>query len=220
MPMNLISIIVAISFLGPAQSKGVYRFQIDGKLAGHERFEVMKSETGYTAKSMSESSVGGTLHKIATSTEIQNDKPVRYTVETGDGATAQKYSMEFKEGSVSVTIEAHGKKTERKRVVGRDVVLLDRGVWHHLRFLLERYDMKAGGYQRFKAFIPLSGLREYSVDVRLIEKKEFKMGQVKRRGDLFSVILAETYEMLVIADEARAPLMIEIPLEKTKIVLE
>jgi hypothetical protein len=153
-------------------------------------------------------------------TEIIDGKPTRYAVETGEGESAQKYSMEFDEGTVKINIEAYGRRTERTRAVSRDVTLLDRGVWHHYRFLLAKYDMKEKGAQQFKVFIPLSGLREYEVIVRHLKKTQVKTGQTKRQGELFSIILSDTSEVLVVADESRTPLSIEVPSEKTKVLLE
>jgi hypothetical protein len=173
-----------------------------------------------TIKSFAETTASGPPQKITTTTEIKDDKPTRYTVETVTSVNSQKYSMEFREGSVHITIEAYNRKTERTRNIAKDAILLDKGVWHHYRFLLARYDMEVKGVQRFKVFSPQSGLREFWADVRYLRKENFKSGQTKRRGDLFSVVLAEAFEVLIIADESRAPLSIEVPSEKTKAVLE
>lgn len=221
MPAILISIAIAFAFLAPQSTQtGTYRIQLDGKPAGQEQFEIVTQNETTTMKSSSETIIRGLSQKITTMTEIKDDKPARYTVETVSGANSQKYSLEFKEGTVHVTIEAHGRKSERTRNVARDVILLDKGVWHHYRFLLARYDMKAGGVQRFKVFSPQSGLREFWADVRYLRKENFKSGQTKRSGDLFSVVLAEAFEVLIFADGSRAPISIEVPSEKTKAVLE
>ncbi len=219
MPAIFVSLAIAFAWLATQQT-GTYRIQLNGKPAGQEQFEIVTQNETTTLKSSSETTIGGLPQKIITSTEIKGDKPARYTVETVSGANSQKYSLEFREGIVHVTIEAHGRKSERTRNVARDVILLDKGVWHHYRFLLARYDMKAAGVQRFKVFSPHSGLREYWADVRYLRKENFKSGQTKRRGDLFSVILAEAFQILIIADEKRVPISIEVPSEKTKAVLE
>ncbi|MEW6211889.1 MAG: hypothetical protein AB1631_26270 [Acidobacteriota bacterium] len=219
MPAILVSAAVLL-LLAPPQSTGTYRIQLNGKPAGQEQFEIVTQNETTTIKSHAQTTATGAAQKIITTTEIQNDKPVRYTVETVTGVNSQKYSLEFKEGVIHATIEAHGRKSERTRNVTRDVILLDRGVWHHYRFLLARYDMKAGGIQRFRVFSPLSGLRDFWADVRFLRRENFKSGQTKRSGDLFSIVLAEAFEVLVIADDARVPVSIEVPSEKTRAVLE
>jgi hypothetical protein len=219
MPTILVSLSVLL-LLAPPQSTGTYRIQLNGKPAGQEQFEIITQNETTTIKSHSQTTATGAAQKIITTTEIKDDKPVRYTVETTSGANSQKYSLEFKEGVIHVTIEAHGRKSERTRNVNRDVILLDKGVWHHYRFLLARYDRKAGGIQRFRVFSPLSGLRHFWADVRLLRRENFKSGQTKRSGDLFSVVLAEAFEVLIITDDSRAPISIEVPSEKTRAVLE
>lgn len=219
MPAIFVSLAIAFALLATQQT-GIYRIQLNGKPAGQEQFEIVTQNETTTLKSSSETTIGGLPQKITTSTEIKGDKPARYTVETVSGANSQKYSMEFKDGTVNITIEAYNRKSERTRNIARDAVLLDKGVWHHYRFLLARYDMKAAGVQRFKVFSPQSGLREYWADVRYLRKENFKSDQTKRRGDLFSVILAEAFQILIIADESRVPISIEVPSEKTKAVLE
>lgn len=219
MPAILVQLAVVFAFLAPQQT-GTYRIQLNGKPAGHEQFEIITQNETTMIKSSAETKASGPPQKITTTTEIKDDKPVRYTVETVSGANSQKYSLEFKDGTVNVTIEAYNRKSERTRSIARDSILLDKGVWHHYRFLLARYDMKVGGVQRFKVFSPQSGLREYWADVSLVRRENFKSGQTKRSGDLFSVILAETFQVLIIADEARVPLSIEVPSEKTKAILE
>lgn len=221
MPAILVHIAIAFAFLAPQSTQtGTYRIQLNGKPAGQEQFEIITQNETTTIKSHAETTASGPPQKITTSTEIKDDKPMRYTVETVSGANSQKYSLEFKEGIVHITIAAHGRKSERTRNVARDVILLDKGVWHHYRFLLARYDMKAGGVQRFRVFSPQSGLRQYWADVRFLRRENFKSGQTKRSGDLFSVVLAEAFEVLIFANESRAPISIEVPSEKTKAVLE
>jgi hypothetical protein len=221
MPAILVSAAVAILFLASQSTQsGTYRIQLNGRPAGQEQFEIITQNETTTIKSQAETTAPGLPQKIITTTEIKDDKPARYTVETVTGVNSQKYSMEFREGTVQVTIEAHDRKTERTRNIAGDAILLDKGVWHHYRFLLARYDMKAGGVQRFKVFSPQSGLREFWADVRYLRKENFKSGQTKRRGDLFSVVLAEAFEVLIIADESQVPLSIEVPSEKTKAVLD
>ncbi len=219
MPAILVQLAIAFALLAPQQT-GTYRIQLNGKPAGQEQFEIVAQNETTVIKSSAETTASGPPQKITTMTEIKDDKPVRYTVETVSGGHSQKYSMEFRDGTVNITIEAYNRKSERTRNIARDAILLDKGVWHHYRFLLARYDMKAGGAQRFKVFSPQSGLREYWADVSLVRRENFKSGQTKRSGDLFSIILAETFQILIIADEKRVPVSIEVPSEKTKAILE
>jgi hypothetical protein len=216
---SILSICLSIALLQESGS-GTFRIQIDGRIAGVERFQTAERPEGHIVSSTSETESGGQVRKVVTSTEFQKKRIVRYDLEIITGSRTEKYSFQFTPQGTRVAIELNGRKTQRSRPAVRDPVLLDKGVWHHYRFLLARYDMKRLGKQRFRIFIPQAAFREYYAEVEYKGSATVKKGDEKREGSRFDIILADGFEVEVIADHTGLPLSIEVPTEKTKAVRE
>ena len=217
-----IILLVTVSILAQTHQPvtGSYAILVDGKQAGVERFELIATAQNLIVKSTTEITAGGQTEKIAATTELKGSRPVRYEMESVAGNRVQKYSLRFEAGVASVVIEAYGRRSERTIEVSEDVVLLDRNVWHHYGLLIDRYDLKKRGAQRFPAITPQAGLRQYVAEVELKGKTTFNAGGQKIRANRFIVLLGDGYEAEVIADESNRVLSVEVPALETKALLQ
>jgi hypothetical protein len=199
---------------------GSYNILVDKKPAGVERFEQTISEQNLVVRSSTEITSGGAPQKITAMTEMSGGRLVRYEMETGAGERLQKYSLQFESGIARVVIEAYGRRSERAVPVSEEVMLLDKNVWHHYGLLINKFDMKKRGPQRFSVLTPQAGLRQYIAEVELKEKTIYNAQGTKIGANLFIVTLGEGYEVIVIADESNRVLSIEVPALDTKAVLQ
>jgi hypothetical protein len=223
--MNLMPVLTAIALClaigsGQGETEGSYKVLFDGKLVGQERFQTTQLE-GVT-KITSSGRVPGEepSQQITTMTEIRKGAIVRYTIELNKHSGIEKYWLNFIGGNVRVAVEANGRNTERLKQVSDGAVLLDKNVWHHYRFLLSKYDLSEGGIQTFNVFIPQAAFRQYRAEVEMKKKISFEFRHRKVEAYRFEILLADTYDVIVITDERKIPLSIEIPSEKVKAILE
>jgi hypothetical protein len=200
----------------PETVTGSYQILVEDEPAGVERFEQTADGQRLVIKSVAEVTGGGQKEQITATTELIGSRPVRYEVETIAGGRSQKYSLQFEAGVARAVIEAYGRRSERDIVVDRDVVILDKNIWHHYALLISRYDLKRRGAQLFPVITPQSGLRGYLAEVEFKGNTTFR----KVRANRFVVLLGEGYEAEVIADGSNRLLSIEVSALDTKAVLQ
>lgn len=223
--MNITTVAASIALyltIGLAQSEpeGVYTILVDGKTVGQERFQAAQADGLITIKSTGDIPLEGSSQKITTQTEIRKGRIERYLLELSKPSGNEKYDLSFGGGKTRVEIEAHGRKTERVKEVSDDAVLLDKHIWHHYRFLLAKYDLPSGGAQRLNVFIPQAAFRQYTAEIEMTKRVSFEFRDKKIQAYRFEILLADTYDVIVITDQEKIPLSIEIPSEKLKAVLE
>jgi hypothetical protein len=172
------------------------------------------------ATSTSEINTGGQTRRISTATEVVNGRAAKYSVEVVEGTTSRKWAVTFERGMARVHLEIRGRASDRAVRLENDVILLDRDVWHHYRFLLSRYRMDRQGHQAFRVLSPQAALRVMSADVEFDGVTNFGSGSNKRRANKFLIVLAGGFEVKAIADEKGVPLSIEIPSADQKVLLE
>ncbi len=197
---------------------GSFRVLNDSRASGEERFEIIASPDHTTVKSTSNFTLEGKPQKIAATTEMQRQSLVRYEVEITTGEHTKKYAIDFQDGQALIKVEIGGQKTERRREISQDAILLDTNVWHHYRFLLARYDMQKKGEQQFTVFIPQAALRQYDAEVEFRKRTSITIAGIKRAGNLFDVRVANSFEVVAFTDEVGELLSLEFPAEKLKIV--
>jgi len=223
--MTVTSVLTTFALLltvGLTQSKpdGAYKILLDGKPVGQERFQAARSDGLTRITSVGEVPVEGSSQKLSTMTEVRNGRISRYTLEFSKSTGIEKYDFSFNGGNAHLTVEAYGRKTERTKNVSEGATLLDKNVWHHYRFLLSQYDLRRGGSQRFDVFIPQAAFRQYTAEVEMKKQVSYEFRDKKIQAYRFEILLADTYDVIVITDEAKTPLSIEIPSEKIKAILE
>ena len=221
-PISVCSILfVSLSMLSSqAATSGRFRLQVDGKDTGFEQFNSTVGPGGITINSTSETRSGATARRVVTSTEYRDKRPARYSLEITTGSRIEKYLLTFTPSGVNISIEVNGRKTERTRPAGKDIVLLDKDVWHHYQILLARYDLKSLGKQSFRVFIPQAAFREYNAEVEYKGITQAKVGEEKKPAYRYNIILADGFEVNAVADQTGRPFSIEVPAEKMKVVLE
>lgn len=223
--MTITSLLTAVALcltasLTQSEPEGVYKILIDGKPAGQERFQATQSDDRLTIRSSGEVPVEGSSQIIKTTTEVIGGRINRYTLEFNKSTGIEKYDLGFSNGKARLVVEAHGRKTERTKEVSAGAVLLDKNVWHHYRFLLYKYNLNRGGSQRFDVFIPQAAFRQYTAEVEMKKQVTYEFREKKIEAYRFEILLADTYDVIVITDEKKIPLFIEIPSEKIKAILE
>lgn len=218
----VVTIIALYLFLGFGQneSEGSYKILFDGKPTGQERFQAIQGEGVIMIKSSGDIPAQNPPQQIMTMTEIRKGAIRRYSLEINKQTGPEKYWMNFIGGRVRLAVDAHGKVTERLKDVSDDAVLLDKNVWHHYRFLLSKYDIPSGGLQVFNVFIPQAAFRQYRAEIEMKKRTSFEFRGKKIAAYRFEILLADTYDVIVITDEKKVPLSIEIPSEKTKALLQ
>ena len=206
---------------GELATVGSFKVTVAGKPAGWERFEVVDAGVDRVrAKSSGEITSAGQSRKITTATELQSGHATRYSAEVVEGAKTRKWEIAFERNVARVHLDIGGRTSDRDVRLDGDVILLDRDVWHHYRFLLNRYSMTRQGRQAFRVFSPQAALRVMIAEVELEGPTNYGSGGNKRRANKFIVILAGGFEVRVIADENGSLLAIEVPSVDQKVVLE
>lgn len=223
--MNLTPVITAITLclitgLGQSEMDGSYKVLFDGKFVGQERFQATQLEGVTRIRSSGPVPGEEPSQQFTTITEIRKGTIVRYTLEFNKQTGIEKYWINFMGGKVRVAVEAYGRNTERLKDVSDSAVLLDKNVWHHYRFLLSKYDLDKGGLQGFDIFIPQAAFRQYRAEVEMKKKVSFEFRGQKIEAYRFELLLADTYDVIVITDDKKIPLSIEIPSEKIRAILE
>ncbi|HEU4391323.1 MAG TPA: hypothetical protein VFV34_26225 [Blastocatellia bacterium] len=200
---------------------GSFKVTVDGKPAGWERFELIDAGTDRVrAKSSGEITSLGQSRKITTLVDVQSGRVTRYSAEVVERSETRKWEIQFERNNARVHLEVGGRTSDRNVRVDSDVILLDRDVWHHYRFLLNRYSMTRQGRQAFRVLSPQAALRAMIAEVEFEGTTNIGPSTNRRRANKFTVTLAGGFEVKVMADEDGSPLSIDVPSVGQKVVLE
>ena len=98
--------------------------------------------------------------------------------------------------------------------------MLDNDVWAQYQVLLSRYDMTKKGVQNLTIFVPGGGLRVYNAQIEYEGAVPYNLRGQKVTGNKFVVMLADAYEVDIVADPAGVPLKVERYFDNKKAVLQ
>ncbi|HUK90478.1 MAG TPA: hypothetical protein VLZ81_08770 [Blastocatellia bacterium] len=201
-------------------SGGAYRITAHGKQIGAEHFQAVTSGDQMTLTSSAQVTVGDVQQKIESGLDLDKGNAVHYSVETGAGATARKYTLTFDAGVAKAKIESTGHTAERTIKVPSGVVVLDKDVWRQYGVLFAKYDMQKKGVQTFAALTPVPALREYRVEVEFDKPATFESSAGKITVNRFFVRLAEGLGLVALVSLDNTPVEMELPTQDIKITLQ
>jgi hypothetical protein len=204
----------------PLSSSGTYKVSGANKLSGREEFKINRTADLSTIETSGDVNELHGVRATKTRLELAKGKLYRYSSSVTTGTAQRTYSIEFGPDTAQVKIESAGEKTERTLSVPADAVLLDNDVWAQYQTLLSRYDMAKKGVQNFTIFVPGGGLRVYNAQTEFEGTAPYSLRGQKVMANSFVVMLADAYEVDIIADDTGVPLKVERYFDNKKAVLQ
>ena len=222
---SVVSATAGIQQAPKAESKlalpsGTYKVSGANKLSGREEFKITQTGDRATIETTGELNETHGTRSTKTRLELEKGKLARYWASSATGPAQRNYTIEFGADSAQVKIESGADKTERTLQVPADAILLDNDVWVQYQPLLARYDMGKKGVQNFTIFVPGGGLRVYNAQVEFEGTAPFDVHGRKVAASNFVVMLADAYEVDIVADQTGLPLRIERYFDNKKAVLQ
>jgi hypothetical protein len=203
----------------PAYS-GTYKVSGANKLSGREEFKIARAGDLGSIETNGELTDAYGSRATRTHLDLNKGKLARYSSSATTGPAQRTYTIEFGPDSAQVKIESRGEKTERTLQVPADAVLIDNDVWAQYQGLLSRYDMAKKGVQNFTIFVPGGGLRVYNAQVEFEGSVSYKLHGENIVANNFVVMLADAYEVDIVADGTGVPLKAERYFDNKKAVLQ
>lgn len=204
----------------PLLPSGSYKVSGANKLNGREEFKITQTGDRATIETTGELNETHGTRSTKTRLELEKGKLARYWASSTTGPAQRNYTIEFGADSAQVKIESGADKTERTLQVPADAILLDNDVWVQYQPLLARYDMGKKGVQNFTIFVPGGGLRVYNAQVEFEGTVPFDVHGRKVAASNFVVMLADAYEVDIVADQTGLPLRVERYFDNKKAVLQ
>ena len=227
-PFLLVLVLTAASAIAPGKAgvqstpspSGTYKVSGTNKLTGREEFKITQTADRSTIETTGELNEGHGSRVTKTRLEIEKGKLARYWSSATTGPAQRNYTIEFGPNSAQVKIEAGAEKSERTLQVPSDAILLDNDVWAQYQALLARYDRAKKGVQNFTIFVPGGGLRIYNAQVEFEGTAPYNLRGQKVTASKFVIMLADAYEVDIVADETGIPLKVERYFDNKKAVLQ
>ena len=203
-----------------AMPSGTYKVSGANKLNGKEEFKITQTADRATIETSGELNEAHGTRSTKTRLELEKGKLFRYWASATTGPAQRNYTIEFGADSAQVKIESGPDKSERTLQVPADAILLDNDVWAQYQPLLARYDMAKKGVQNFTIFVPGGGLRVYNAQVEFEGTIAYDLHGRKVAASNFVVMLADAYEVDIVADQTGLPLRVERYFDNKKAVLQ
>lgn len=171
------------------------------------------AEENYAAEKLAGGAVK-IVSKVGTTTYItttKDDKPVEFAIEQNG---AKVLTTTFSGGEAKAVVGDQAAK-----IVKTDAtVVTENNVWSNFINLLAQYDRKKGGAQNFAAFLPSQSLN-LSVVLEKSETKDFKLNNQTVSLAKYKLVHTKSgLELMIWADDANVPYLIEIPSQNAQIV--
>jgi hypothetical protein len=203
----------------PALS-GTYKVSGASRLSGREEFKITRVPDWSTIETVGELNEGHGSRMTKTRLELQKGKLSRYSSSVTIGTTQRDCTIEFGPDSARVKIQSGAEKTERTVEVSADAILLDNDIWAQYQLLLSRYDMAKKGVQNFTIFVPAGGLRVYNAQAEFEGTLLYRLHGQQVMANSFVIMLADAYEVDIVADGTGVPLKAERYFDNKKAVLQ
>ena len=201
-------------------SSGTYKVSGANKLNGTEEFKITQTADRATIETSGELNEAHSSRSTRTRLELEKGRLSRYWASATTGPAQRNYTIDFWADSARVKIEAGPDKSDRTLQVPSDAILLDNDVWAQYKLLLARYDMAKKGVQNFTIFVPGGGLRVYNAQVEFEGAVLYDLHGRKVAASNFVVMLADAYEVDIVADQTGLPLRVERYFDNKKAVLQ
>jgi hypothetical protein len=201
-------------------SSGTYKVSGASKLSGREEFKITRTADRSTIETVGEVNEGHGSRMTKTRLELEKGKLSRYSSSVTTGPAQRDSTIEFGADSARIKIQSGAEKTERTLQVPADAILLDNDIWAQYQPLLSRYDMAKKGVQNFTIFVPAGGLRVYNAQAEFEGTLLYRLHGQQVMANSFVIMLADAYEVDIVADGTGVPLKVERYFDNKKAVLQ
>jgi hypothetical protein len=196
--------------------KGKFSIILDGKNIGHEDFEIIPSEGGWTAKGTSElktPDAPNTTHVTGTLVLQPDGAPIRYDWTSQTDKTNGARIL-FANGVAKITIQMQGVRPfEQELSFGSPLIaVLDDNLYHQYAILARLYDWSKRGAQIFPVLIPQE-LTPGSITAEAT-------GSASSDGKTYEGLRVNTsdLEVLLLLDANHRLMRLEVPSAKVSVV--
>jgi hypothetical protein len=197
--------------------KGKLTIQLDGKVVGHEDFEISPTGVGWTAKGTTEiKPPQGPSAKISGSLTLQTDgAPISYEWTSHADKTNGAHIV-FANGVAKMTLEMEGARPfQQDLTFGSPLIsVLDNNLYHQYAVLARVYDWSKRGTQMFPVLIPQE-LTPGSITVEAT-------GTATSNGKTYEGLKVTTsdLEVLLLLDPSHKLMRLEVPAANVSVVRE
>jgi hypothetical protein len=196
--------------------KGKFSIILDGKTVGHEEFEIVPSEGGWTAKGTSELKTPDAPNptRVTGTLVLQPDgAPIRYDWISQTDKTNGAQIL-FANGIAKITIQMQGARPfEQELSFGSPLIaVLDDNLYHQYALLARLYDWTKRGAQSFPVLIPQE-LTPGSITAEAT-------GSATSEGKTYEGLRMNTsdLEVLLLLDANHRLMRLEVPSAKVSVV--
>jgi hypothetical protein len=200
-----------------APDKGKLTIELDGKIVGHEDFEISPSGSGWTAKGTTEiKPPQGPSSKVTGTLALQTDgAPVSYEW-TSQAEKTNGAHIAFANGVAKMTLEMQGARPfQQDLTFGSPLIsVLDNNLYHQYAVLARVYDWSKKGVQTFPVLIPQE-LTPGSITVEAT-------GAATSNGKSYEGLRVTTsdLEVLILLDSSHKLQRLEVPAANVSVVRE
>jgi hypothetical protein len=166
-----------------------------GEFAGTEKVSEIQDESGHLiSTSQHEMQIldGLELKRLAFETTMTLAKdtltPISYHFQYTSGPSGDYCDVKVKGAQIHRVLSRGGKVSEMDQQAGPDTVVFDFNVYHQYDYLARRYDLKKGGRQVFRNFVPVVG-GEIPLALTYLEDADLDYGRGKMPVRTFRIEL-------------------------------
>jgi hypothetical protein len=198
-----------------ALDKGKLTIKLDGRIVGHEEFEISPSAGGWTAKGTTDvKPPEAASARITGSLVLQSDgSPISYEWTAKTDKTNGAHIL-FANGVAKITLEMEGARPfEQDLSFGAPLIaVLDNNLYHQYAVLARLYDWSKRGTQTFPVLIPQE-LTPGSISVEAT-------GSATADGKSYEGLKVTTadIEVLLLVDSSHRLMRLEVPAAKVSVV--
>jgi len=198
-----------------APDKGKFSIKLDGKIVGHEVFDIAPSGGGWLAKGTADiKPPEGGASKVTGSLTLQSDgAPISYDW-TSQAEKTNGAHILFANGVAKITLEVQGARPFEQDLTFNTplIAVLDNNLYHQYAVLARIYDWSKRGEQSFPVIIPQE-LTPGSVTVQ-------STGQASADGQTYEGLKVTTsdVEILLLLDANHRLMRLEVPAAKVSVI--
>lgn len=201
--------------------QGVLRIEMEGRLVGTERYQLVRTSSTIRAKAEIELEIAGETVRQNTDLVLSPNYELRSYQWRLVEPQKKTIRIEMAEGGARVTFPRpeDGKEEEQQFTFGTDrVALLDINVFHHFLVLARLYDVNRGGPQAIKVFIPQS-VQPGEVIVEAKGVETMRVGGNKVSARRLEVTTGDNQVLLWISDK-RGLVRLQVPQAQVTVQLQ
>ena len=190
-----------------AQQSGTYITYIGGKAEFVDEWTITTEQD--TIKTTSALGKPGAAPSQRAVTIAVNHRPKSFVLLAGE---KELIAADFADAKLKLRV---GGQPEQELPTEATMVL-ENLLWHQFVFLLDQYDEKKGGLQKFVASLPSQAL-DYPITVERVGTPAFQVGGATIKSLRYRLVANNTLSMDMWTDEARLPLVFHAAAQQLKV---